>query len=114
MSELGTQRRLGCCYKFGSHQEIDGIKALGLKEVQERSGNENSQSQFLWNMQKLGVEGKELKGTEHSQNIKIPEFPKGGNSQPLRDQIKGEKECVQCIWQRERKSWWTWQRNVSK
>lgn len=32
-SEFGTQRGLGRCFKFGSHQEIDDIKAMGLKEI---------------------------------------------------------------------------------
>lgn len=35
MSGLRSQRGQGCHYKFGSHQEVDGVKALALKEVSE-------------------------------------------------------------------------------
>ena len=35
MSELRTQRGQGCYYKSGSHQEVDSVKALALKEVSE-------------------------------------------------------------------------------
>ena len=41
MSELRTQRGWRHYYKFGSHQEVDGVKALALKEVLKHSRNNN-------------------------------------------------------------------------